>query len=134
MCSIITGKSFSLNTYIYTVWLEIFEAKKVRCFRGFRVNLELIFLSSKLLKYKSTLIACNLCDNFRNDNRLFPDGDAFKLDPKKRLPYPSGPLSTIVPASAAKRSSKLLNSILQGRTSPIACLPYCIIAVVSMYH
>ena len=66
-----------------TVWLEIFEAKKVRCFCGFRVNLEFFILE---IKYKSHVIY--ICDNqFRNDNRLFPDGDAFKLDPKKRSSF-----------------------------------------------
>ena len=50
-----------IHYFTDTVWLEIFEAKKVRCFCGFRVNLNFFILE---IKYKSTLIACNLCDNF----------------------------------------------------------------------
>ena len=43
--SILYSVSFKRDT----VWLEIFEAKKVRCFRGFRVNLEFFILEIKYI-------------------------------------------------------------------------------------
>ena len=75
-----------------------------------------------------------LCFYQRVHNFLLCRPTIFKLDHKKRLPHPSGPLSTIidttsygysiyttiVSASTVKQSSGLLNSILQERTSPIA--------------
>ena len=36
----------------------------------------------------------------------------FKLDPKKRLPHPSGPLSTIVPASSTTGANEEVKSII----------------------